>query len=183
MKSYTIFLLGHRFVFTTDHGVFSKTGLDFGTRKLLEVIPLEKVHGDVLDVGCGYGPIGIMIAKLTDSNVMMCDVNRRALHLARMNAERNQVDVSILESDCYQAIDGDKKFDVIITNPPIRAGKKIVYEIVMGARNHLKSDGILFLVVRKEQGAKSMISDLQEYYHVTILDKIKGFFIIQCDFN
>lgn len=183
MKSFTTFLLGNKFVFTTDNGVFSKTGLDFGTRNLLETIPLSLIHGDILDVGCGYGAIGIVLKKITDSNVWMCDVNKRALHLAKINAEQNRVDVTILESDCYQGIDVNQKFDVIITNPPIRAGKKVVYEIVMGAREHLKPDGKLFLVVRKEQGAKSMISDLQEYYHVVVLDKIKGFFIVQCDFN
>ncbi|MEG1494982.1 MAG: methyltransferase [Bacilli bacterium] len=182
MKDFMAVILGHKFVFTTDNGVFSKNGLDFGTRVLLENIPLSDLSGEILDVGCGYGPIGIVVAKVTSLLVTMCDVNHRALHLAKKNASNNNVHVQILESDCYNSLDPNKKFDVIITNPPIRAGKKVVYEIVMGARHHLKETGKLFLVVRKEQGAKSMINDLAEYYQVTVLDKIKGFFIIECTF-
>lgn len=167
-----------------DNGVFSKNKLDFGTRLLLETIPLEKIHGDVLDIGCGYGPIGIFLAKVTNSNVDMCDVNKRALHLAHMASRHNKLEnVNIFESNCYEDIPDDKKYDVIITNPPIRAGKKVVYEIVMNAKNHLKEKGKLYIVVRKEQGAKSMISDLGKIYNVSILEKSKGFFVISCDFN
>ena len=78
----------------------------------------------------------------------------------------------------YQNI--DSKYSCIVTNPPIRAGKKIVYDIVMNAKNYLEEDGSLFLVIRKEQGAKSLISDLKEVYSVNILNKKKGFYILQC---
>lgn len=184
MRDYSTMILGEKFIFTTDNGVFSKDGLDYGTRVLLENIPWSSFQGEILDVGCGYGVIGIVIGKFTGLPVTMCDVNRRALHLAKMNASKNKVEnLSILESDCYQAIDESKKFDIIITNPPIRAGKKIVYEIVMNARHHMTEDGSLFLVIRKEQGAKSMIRDLEKYYHVTILEKIKGFFVVKCKIN
>lgn len=172
-------ILDKNFSFYTDNGVFSKDKLDFGTRTFLENLPISELHGDILDVGCGYGPIGIVLAKLTSAKITMCDVNKRALHLAERNAKENKVDVTILESDCYQNI-GDKKFQYIVTNPPIRAGKKIVYEILMEARNHLAENGKLFLVVRKDQGAKSMISDLKEYYNVDVIAKNKGFFIICC---
>lgn len=167
-----------------DNGVFSKNRLDFGTRLLLETIPLDDISGDILDMGCGYGPIGLFLAKMTNSNIDMCDVNKRALHLSSIASKFNKLkNVNIFESNCYSNIPDGKKYDFIITNPPIRAGKKIVYEIIMNAKNYLKKNGKLFLVIRKEQGAKSMIFDLEKIYNVSILEKSKGFFIISCDFN
>ena len=172
-------ILDHEFIFLTDNGVFSKDKIDFGSRLFLENIDLFNITGKVLDVGCGYGTIGLVVSKLTNSEVTMCDVNKRALHLAEMNLKANNINnVKIIESDCYSNISG--KFDYILTNPPIRAGKKIVYEIVMNARNYLMEKGTLYIVVRKEQGAKSMIKDLEKYYEVSILEKSKGFFIIKC---
>lgn len=169
---------GKEFVFYTDNGVFSKTGLDFGSRLLLESIPIADLKGKILDVGCGYGPLGIVINKLSCQPVEMVDINRRALHLAQRNSkENNCTDIRIYESSCYEVVTG--YFDIIVTNPPIRAGKKIVYEILFGAKEHLKQNGVLYCVIRKDQGAKSIISDLEKAYNVTILKKSKGFFIIQ----
>lgn len=162
----------------SDRGVFSKDKLDFGTRVLLENLPLAEIHGNVLDIGCGYGPIGLYLAKTTDGKIDMCDVNKRALHLAKRNAKENRVDISIFESNCYERI--TDIYDVIITNPPIRAGKKIVYEILLGAKEHLKKEGVLFCVIHKDQGAKSTISDLEKVYDVTVIEKNKGFFVIKC---
>ena len=173
------FVLGSKFVFYTDNGVFSKDGLDFGSRLLLESIPLEAVGGKVLDMGCGYGVFGIIINKLTSCHADMVDVNKRAIHLSLINIKENHcIDVDAFESYTYQNI--DSKYSCIVTNPPIRAGKKIVYDIVMNAKNYLEEDGSLFLVIRKEQGAKSLISDLKEVYSVNILNKKKGFYILQC---
>ena len=173
------FVLGSKFVFYTDNGVFSKDGLDFGSRLLLESIPLEAVGGKVLDMGCGYGVFGIIINKLISCHVDMVDINKRAIHLSLINIKENRcTDINVFESNCYNNI--DSKYSCIITNPPIRAGKKIVYDIVMNAKNYLEKDGCLFLVVRKEQGAKSLISDLEKEYSVTILNRKKGFFILQC---
>ncbi len=169
---------GKEFIFYTDNGVFSKTGLDFGSRLLLESIPIADLKGKILDVGCGYGPLGIVINKLSCQPVEMVDINRRALHLAQRNSkENNCTDIRIYESSCYETVTG--YFDIIVTNPPIRAGKKIVYEILFGAKEHLKQNGVLYCVIRKDQGAKSIISDLEKAYNVTILKKSKGFFIIQ----
>lgn len=171
----------HKFVFLTDNGVFSKDGLDFGSRLLLESIPLEEVGANILDVGCGYGVLGIVLNKLTDASVDMVDVNLRAIHLANRNIKENNCNnIEAFESNCYQNI--NKKYSCIITNPPIRAGKKIVYEIVMNAINYLEKKGVLFLVIRKEQGAKSLISDLDKIYNVEVLERRKGFFIIKCTF-
>ncbi len=173
------FVLGKKFVFFTDNGVFSKDGLDFGSRLLLESIPLEEVGGKVLDMGCGYGVLGIILNRITSCSVDMVDVNLRALHLTNINAKENHcTDYKVYESNCYSNV--DSKYSCIITNPPIRAGKKIVYDIVMNAKDYLYDDGVLFIVIRKEQGAKSLIVDLKEVYNVEVIQKKKGFYIIKC---
>ena len=179
VKKTECFVLGKKFIFLTDNGVFSKDGLDFGSRLLLESIPLEEVGGKILDMGCGYGVFGIVLSKVAQASIDMVDVNLRAIHLSKRNIEENHVnDVSVFESDCYSNI--NTKYSSIITNPPIRAGKKVVYDIVMNAKNYLLDNGKLFIVIRKEQGAKSLIVDLKKVYNVDILAKKKGFFIIKC---
>ncbi|MBQ6323813.1 MAG: class I SAM-dependent methyltransferase [Bacilli bacterium] len=173
------FVLGKKFIFYTDNGVFSKDGLDFGSRLLLESIPLEEVGGKVLDMGCGYGVFGIILNKVASCTVDMVDVNLRALHLCEINIKENHCNnINVFESNVYERI--NDKYDVIVTNPPIRAGKKVVYDIVMNAKDHLNNDGKLFVVIRKEQGAKSLIVDLKKLYTVEVLNKKKGFFIIKC---
>lgn len=174
-------VLNNSFIFYTDNGVFSKDGLDFGSRLLLENIPLTEIGESLLDVGCGYGVFGIILNKILGVKVTMCDVNRRALHLAEKNIKENKCsDCSVIESSCYQNI--NSKYSTIITNPPIRAGKKVVYEILEGAKDYLLPGGRLFFVARKEQGAKSIISDMQKIYNVEVLERKKGFFIIKCTF-
>ena len=174
------FVLGNKFTFYTDNGVFSKDGLDFGSRLLLETIPLEEVGGKVLDMGCGYGVFGIVINRLTSANVDMCDVNLRALHLCELNIKANNcTSINAFESNVYENV--HSKYSCIVTNPPIRAGKKVVYDIVMNAKEYLEDDGVLFIVIRKEQGAKSLIVDLKKLYNVEVLDKKKGFFILKCN--
>lgn len=172
-------LLGKKFVFFTDNGVFSKDGLDFGSRLLLESIPLDEVGGKVLDMGCGYGVLGIVINKFTSSHVDMVDVNMRALHLSEMNLKVNNCsNIDVFNSNVYENI--VSKYTCIVTNPPIRAGKSVVYDIVMNAKNYLEDDGKLYLVIRKEQGAKSLIRDLKKIYTIDIINRKKGFFILKC---
>lgn len=166
------------YTFKTDNNVFSKKGLDFGTRSLLESIDIKNINGDILDFGCGYGPIGIYISSNTSSNVDMIDINERAINLAKSNANINGVSVNIFESDIYSNI--TKKYDYIITNPPIRVGKNILYEILIGAREHLKINGHLIFVINKDQGAKSTMKDMEKYYNVKLIEKNKGFFVIDC---
>ena len=163
--------------FIVDNGVFSKKGLDFGTRTLLENIDLTKVNGDVLDFGCGYGPIGIYLKKVSNAKIDMADINERALNLAKKNAELNNVNVNIFKSNIYENI--DKKYDLIVTNPPIRVGKKILYEILFDAEKYLKEEGELWLVINKNSGAKSLAKDLEKTYEVSIITKNKGFYIIK----
>ena len=169
---------GKLYTFKTDNNVFSKKGLDFGTRTLLESIDIKNISGDVLDFGCGYGPIGIYIKSNAGCNVDMIDVNLRALNLARVNADINKVSVNIFESDIYSNV--DKKYDYIITNPPIRVGKKILYEILIKAKDYLKENGHLIFVINKDQGAKSTMKDMEEYYSVKLIEKNKGFYVIDC---
>ena len=165
-----------KYSFITDNGVFSKKGLDFGTRTLLEALDLDSMKGTVLDFGCGYGPIGIFIKKNTNCIVDMIDINERSINLAKKNAKLNGVDVNIFLSDMYSNI--HKKYDYIVTNPPIRVGKEILYKILFDAKNHLNENGELWLVINKDQGAKSLFQDLQQSYDVKIVEKNKGFFII-----
>ncbi|MCI8460521.1 MAG: class I SAM-dependent methyltransferase [Bacilli bacterium] len=182
VKKHKEFILGVEYSFFTDNGVFSKDGLDFGSRFLLECIPIEEVGANILDVGCGYGVLGIVLNKMTNASVDMVDVNLRAMHLASRNISENHCkNIRVFESNCYSNV--TSKYSCIVTNPPIRAGKKIVYEILMGASNYLEKNGALFLVIRKEQGAKSLISDLKKIYNVEVLGRKKGFFIIRCVLN
>ena len=179
IRKFDVDVLNYKMIFYSDNGVFCKEHLDYGTKLLLTSIPWNEVTGNILDVGCGYGPIGIFASKVTGNSVTMCDINKRALHLAKMNTKENNVDIHIIESNCYENI--HDKFQTIITNPPIRAGKKIVYEILFHAKDYLTGDGKLFLVIHKDQGAKSLVKDLEKEYKVTVLEKNKGFFVIKCE--
>ncbi|MDY3800715.1 MAG: methyltransferase [Bacilli bacterium] len=171
---------GHDFVFFTDNGVFSKNGLDFGTRSLLESLP-DYIHGDVLDFGCGYGPIGIYLKKIFNCNVDMIDINNRSIELAIKNALQNNVNVNVFNSNIYENV--TKKYDFIITNPPIRVGKKILYQILFDAKDHLKDGGQIWLVINKDQGAKSLLKDLNKQYKAELVCKNKGFYIICAQYN
>lgn len=180
-KIHEVVINSHEFKFISDNGVFSKRGLDFGTRTLLEALPIDRMSGEVLDFGCGYGPIGIYISSLTNAKVDMLDINKRSVELSKKNALLNKVDVNVFESNIYSNV--DKKYDYIISNPPIRVGKKILYEILFEAKNHLKENGELWIVINKDQGAKSTAKDLEKLYKVEIINKNKGFYIIYCRNN
>ena len=166
---------GKEFTFFTDNGVFSKKGLDFGTRTLLESLP-EELKGDILDFGCGYGPIGIYLKKNYDCEVDMLDINERSISLAKKNADLNNAEVNIFLSDIYSNV--NKKYDYIVTNPPIRVGKQILYKILFDAKDYLKENGKIYLVINKDQGAKSLMKDLANSYKVSLVNKNKGFSVI-----
>lgn len=169
---------GKNYAFTTDVGVFSKGGLDFGTRLLLEtVLPFAK--GNILDLGCGYGPIGIILSGNKEIQVTMTDINRRALELSRENAASNRTDPKIMQSDGFKAIKGN--FDLILTNPPVRAGKETIYSWFEDAMGHLSPGGSLIFVQRKDQGAPSSIRFCEDLYpEVAIINKKSGYFVIRC---
>ena len=176
-KMIKVFIKNNHFSFITDNDVFSKKGLDFGTRTLLESIDIDKINGKVLDFGCGYGPIGIFLAYY-GKDVDMLDINNRAIELAKRNAKINNVKANIFASDLFYNV--ADKYDYIISNPPIRVGKEILYKILFGAKEYLNQNGHLIFVVHKDQGAKTLAKNLEEKYKVTIINKNKGFFVIDC---
>ena len=166
-------------VFQTDAGVFSRGEVDTGTRLLLEALP-ENLGGEILDLGCGWGVIGISIArKWPEARVTMADINTRALDLSRENAKRNRAEVVCAESDGMAAFEG-KTFDAVVTNPPIRAGKQVIYKMFADAARSLAPEGALYLVIRKQQGAESCIRYLQTLYaSVEKLDRSGGFWVLK----
>lgn len=169
---------GYGLNFMTDAGVFSKGELDVGSRLLLEALPT--LEGDVLDLGCGWGAIGVAIAKANKgAEVVMADVNHRALGLCRENCTRNGVTAEVIESDGMAAVMG-RRFDAVVTNPPIRAGKQVIYRMFADAAVSLKEGGALYLVIRKQQGAESCVKYLKTLYHeVEKLDKSAGFWVLK----
>lgn len=165
------------FHFNSDNGVFSKNKIDFGSRLLVEtILESQEISGEILDVGCGYGFMGIVLAKVFQCKATLVDVNKRAVHLTKMNIKENKVEGDAVESNIYENV--TNKYDCIITNPPIRAGKKTVLEILLGAEEYLKEEGMLWFVIRKDQGAKSIIKELEQKYKINVVKKEKGFYII-----
>ena len=181
IKKFMVNINNIGFTFNTDNGVFSKGELDYGTYLLVKNVLKMDIKGHILDLGCGYGAIGIILRKIKNVSVTMSDVNKRAIHLAKMNAKLNNVLVNPVLSDGYENINDE--FDYVISNPPIRVGKKKLYELLINTKNYLKKDGDLIIVVRKEQGALSLIKDMSVYYDVKVIDKDKGFLIISLKNN
>ena len=173
-------LRGKKFRFTSDAGVFSKGDIDYGSRVLIEAMVIPS-HASVLDVGCGYGPIGLSAAYLApEGHVTMVDINSRAVELARENAQQNGIrNVTVMESDVLGALN-DQKFDVILTNPPIRAGKAVVHQIFEEAYDHLNEGGVLWIVIQKKQGAPSAVAKLESLFPVVEeVGKDRGYRIIK----
>lgn len=167
------------FRFKTDNGVFSKKEVDFGSRLLIEVFEPSEKSGKILDVGCGYGPIGLSLAKsFPEATVHMIDVNERALSLSQENAVLNRIDnIQIYQSDRLLSV-SESGFSDIVTNPPIRAGKQVVHEIFEQSFHHLKTNGSLWVVIQKKQGGPSALAKLEELFgEVETVDKSKGYFI------
>ncbi|WP_410512499.1 class I SAM-dependent methyltransferase [Paenibacillus sp. BR2-3] len=173
-------LRGKSLRFTSDAGVFSKGDIDYGSRVLIEAMDIPEGSA-VLDVGCGYGPIGITAAHLAPKgHVTMIDINNRAVELARENSLQNGIrNVTVMQSDMLGALNG-KKFDVILTNPPIRAGKAVVHGIFEQAYDHLNEGGTLWIVIQKKQGAPSAAVKLESLFgSVEEVGRDKGYRIIK----
>lgn len=174
-------LRGEKIQFQTDSGVFSKNEVDFGSRLLIEAFEDSSVEGPILDVGCGYGPIGIAIAKSFPlKKVHMVDVNTRAIELAKKNALKNSADnVEIYESDGLSSV-SEEGFSAIVTNPPIRAGKETVFRFYEEAFEKIAPGGSLWVVIQKKQGAPSTQEKLEELFgNSRVADKKKGYFIFE----
>lgn len=169
---------GKTFVFATDKGVFSHAGVDFGTRLLCDTILPDRTS-TVLDLGCGYGVVGIVLAKLWAADVTMTDINPRAVQLSRENARENRVRPTIMRKDALDVISSD--FDLIVTNPPIRAGKDQFYPWFQRSSDCLKPGNSLIFVIRKEQGAPSAIRYCETIFpEVTVLAKKSGYYVVKC---
>ena len=177
-KIIKVIIKNEDFSFITDNGVFSKKGLDFGTRTLLENLDYKNINGKILDFGCGYGSIGIIVSKFTGLEVDMLDINKRSIELAKENSKLNKVKTNIFESNIYENV--QDKYDYIISNPPIRVGNEILYKILFEAKDHLNDNGKLIIVVNKDQGAKSLMEKLKKFYNINLIAKNKGFFVILC---
>ena len=173
------------FEFFSDNGVFAKNKIDYASKLLVETFienhkEVEK-ECTLLDVGCGYGFLGIVAGKILNINIELVDINKRALHLCERNIKLNEVKGKAYESNAYECV--KNKYEYIITNPPIRAGKKTVLEILKGAKNHLLDNGELWFVINKDQGAKSTEKLLKECYNVVVLAKSKGFYVFRAKIN
>ncbi|MBB6451447.1 16S rRNA (guanine1207-N2)-methyltransferase [Geomicrobium halophilum] len=170
-----------KFSFTSDRGVFAKGGIDFGSRLLIEAFVEPDIYGQILDMGCGYGPIGIALAKITGRDVTMTDINERAVQLAEKNITQNNAPwVRVVAGDLYSGLGNDERFAVIVTNPPIRAGKAVVHRMISEAGNYLLADGSLWMVIQKKQGAPSAKKKLQELYEeVNVVEKDKGYYVFK----
>lgn len=165
--------------FCTDAGVFSKQHIDPGSELLCKSLP-QDLHGRVLDMGCGWGAMTVMtLAAHPQVQMTMADINERALELAKANVAQNGMQAEALLSDGFAAIEG--QFDAVITNPPIRAGKAVIYAMFEQAREHLVPGGALYLVIRKQQGAPSALKHLQTIYaRADVIERDGGYWIIRC---
>ncbi|MGP4070453.1 class I SAM-dependent methyltransferase [Halobacillus sp. B29] len=180
-KTWSYTLRDRLLTFTTDHAVFSKGEVDFGSRLLIDSFTAPPVDGNFLDLGCGYGPIGLSLAlEYPDRQVVLVDVNERALNLAEKNAAKNQVtNVEIKESDRLRQLEG-RQFAAILTNPPIRAGKKVVHAMFEEAKKALGQSGELWVVIQKKQGAPSAKQKIEELFgNIEVVRKEKGYYIFK----
>lgn len=163
----------------SDNGVFSKDRFDYGTRVLLESIDIDIMSGKVLDLGCGIGVVGVILKTINKNiDIDMVDINERATKLAKENLTLNNVDNKVFISDVYDNV--KCKYDYIITNPPIRAGKEVVRRFLVGSYEYLNDNGTLYFVMRKDHGVKSMIKELESIFSVEVINKDKGFYIVRC---
>jgi 16S rRNA (guanine1207-N2)-methyltransferase len=179
IKSIDIYFKDKYFRFASDNGVFSKDGVDVGSKLLVETYVAYGRKGRVLDVGSGIGVIGIMISKFNNCEVDMLEINKRAVSLCEKNIFDNELDkCRVFESDVYEKADG--VYDAVVSNPPIRAGKSVVFEILEKAKEHLVDNGELWVVIRKKQGADSAKKKLMEVYgNCEVVNKDKGFCILK----
>ncbi|SDR15387.1 class I SAM-dependent methyltransferase [Virgibacillus salinus] len=180
-KKWNYQLRGKVYTFESDYGVFSKNEVDYGSRLLIEQFRPPSITGEFLDLGCGYGPIGITLADCyQDRNIILTDINERAINLAQQNADHNNVvNVEFVQSDRLSNLT-NRSFAAILTNPPIRAGKKVVHQMFEDSKNALLQHGQLWVVIQKKQGAPSAKEKLSDLFgNVEVVVRSKGYFILR----
>jgi len=155
-------VLGREFACTTDSGVFSADALDEGTRLLIEGARVRE-GGRILDLGAGWGPVGVALGTVAACEVWAVESNARAAALCERNLDRGNVPQRVLGGDGLGPVEGET-FDAVLLNPPIRAGKAVYYPWLQGSRRHLEAGGALWVVVRKNQGAASLMAELERHY-------------------
>ena len=158
-----------KFEFITDNGVFSKSKVDFGTDLLLNEFlkknrNLKSEGIKILDIGCGYGVVSVILKSFyPEASVTLSDVNERALELSEENLKKYNINgYEIIKSNAFEKIEG--KFDMILSNPPIRAGKDTIFKIYTEAYEHLNKDGEFYCVIQTKHGAKSTQKKLMEIF-------------------
>ena len=181
VKEIKFSLYGQNYVYYTDNGVFSKSKVDEGSYIFLKVLLPLHLTGRILDLGCGYGPIGLTIAlNSPEARVDLADINSRALALASRSGERLNLNnrVTFLHSDIFEKIEGP--YDSIVVNPPIRAGKVVTYRMYLESKQYLIDGGSLYVVIRRKQGAESALKYIETVFeNVSVLHKEKGYWIIK----
>ena len=168
----------YNFVFASDNGVFSKNKIDYASLFLVKTFlkSKKKEYASILDVGCGYGFIGITLSKILDTPVDMCDINKRAVHLCEMNIEENKVRATVSLSNIYENI--KNSYDLIITNPPTHAGKEVLMSFLKDGLAKLNKDGEIWCVISKDKGAKSVKEGLEKICKCEKIAQSKGFWIL-----
>ena len=179
-KEFTYYFDNEVFRFTTDNGVFSKSNVDYGTYILIRSIYRKDLGHSLLDLGSGYGPVGIILKRFhPELDTEMAEVNSRAVDLAVLNCALNQTDIRVHLCDDITLL--DHKFDTIVLNPPIRAGKAVIYDLYEKSGAMLNEHGHFYIVIRKAQGAKSSMAKLETLFsNVTVIEKDSGYFVIDC---
>ena len=178
-KEHSFRFSGRLYNFITDNGVFSKKGVDYGTRALLEALEGETLRGPILDLGCGYGAVGIVMKSEYPAERVVCaDINPRAAELTEENCRLNRAECEVYVSDGFAQL--ECSFRTIITNPPIRAGKAVIYRLFEESFAHLEKDGVLYVVIRKQQGAESAVRKLTDIFgNCERLEQNKGYWILK----
>lgn len=167
---------GQEFEFYTASGVFSKDKIDKGTLVLAENMIVDK-NSKVLDIGCGIGILGIAAAKLFNSDVVMSDVNERAVLLAKNNIELNNIKAEVCQGNLYQKVN-QKDFDVVLSNPPQTAGKERCFKLIEQSKNYMKKNGSLQLVARHNKGGKTLSKKMEEVFgNVRVIAKKAGYWV------
>ena len=167
---------GIDFEFYTASGVFSKDKIDKGTLVLAENM-IIKNNSKVLDIGCGVGVLGIAAAKLFDANVVMTDINERAVMLAKKNIELNNIKAEIYQGNLYEKIK-DNDFDAVLSNPPQTAGKEICFKLIVQSKNYLKNNGTLQIVARHNKGGRTLSKKMEEVFgNVKVIAKKSGYWV------
>lgn len=177
IKQFSYDFQGKEFKFISDNGLFSKEHVDYASSLLLN--NMGKISGTLLDLGCGYGTIGIVLAGTYGVDVTFVDVNPKALKFTTKNCEINNVEAKCIQSDCFKNITGT--YDNIVLNPPIHAGKDVIYEMYEKTYEYLSKGGSFFIVIQKKHGAESSEKKLAEIFgECNTIYKKKGFYIFQC---